>query len=157
MKSLCCLLFCFAAMPVVAQYSLQVPAGTAYCHIDTAGTTVIPSGRLVTPAGETVRITRSAFTIALSPNNKTALVLHNGVISLIPTEHIQDVTRIPSYDHTIPSVMQGAAFLGAAWSPDSKYAYLSGGDKGNVVILDVASRKRVGERTLELGEKYADG
>ncbi len=154
MKLSFCLL-CLAAMPAVAQTTLQVPAGTAYCHIDTAGTTVIPSGRFVTPAGETVRITRSAFTIAMSPDGNTALVLHNGVISLIPTAHIQDVTRIPSYDHSIPPVMQGAAFLGAAWSPDSKYAYLSGGNKGNVVILDVASRKRIGEISLN-GNGFED-
>lgn len=138
-----------------ARTILQVPATAEWCHIDPSGATVLPSGRLVTPAGETVRITRSAFSIALSPDGKTALVLHNGVISLIPTQSIQQVTRIPSYDHSIPAVMKGAAFLGAAISPDSKLAYLSGGDRGNVVILDLATRQRVGEISLN-GDGYQD-
>lgn len=36
---------------------LQVPGIDRYCKIDQGGTSVLPSGRFVTPAGEMIRIT----------------------------------------------------------------------------------------------------
>ncbi|MBP9874036.1 MAG: hypothetical protein KBC60_08345, partial [Haliscomenobacter sp.] len=62
--------------------SIQVPAVNDYCRIDLQGASVIPSGRLVTPAGKVLRIARGAFGLALSPDQQTALVLHNtGIIT----------------------------------------------------------------------------
>src|SRR5690349_24648504 len=47
---------------------LSVPGKTAYTHIDTAGTSVLASGRYVTPAGKTLQISHDPFGIAVSPD-----------------------------------------------------------------------------------------
>jgi hypothetical protein len=40
---------------------LTVPAGDKFTEINVSGTTVLPSGRLLTPAGEMIRITNDPF------------------------------------------------------------------------------------------------
>ncbi|MBC7920084.1 MAG: phosphoesterase, partial [Ferruginibacter sp.] len=129
--------------------TLQVPGRNEYCRIDPGGHSVLPSGRYVTPAGQTVRITRAPYGLALAPDGATALVLHNGVITLLDARNPEKATRIPSYDGQVASALEGASFLGVAFAKDSKTAYLSGGDKGNVVIFDLQKRVRTGEIKLD--------
>ncbi|MFM7154013.1 MAG: hypothetical protein ACKOZV_07790, partial [Bacteroidota bacterium] len=38
------------------QWTISAPARDAYCRIDTAGESIIPNGRIVKPAGKTIRI-----------------------------------------------------------------------------------------------------
>ena len=45
-------LFSIAASISAQKSTLMVPAREAYCRIDTAGKSVIPSGRYITPAGQ---------------------------------------------------------------------------------------------------------
>jgi YVTN family beta-propeller protein len=141
--------------------TLQVPGSQEYANIDTNGHSVLASGRYVTPAGKTIRITRAPFGLNITPNGKKALVLHhNGVVTVIKldsfnlsaTGNQKGVTRIPSYDNKIPSVLEGATFLGIAFSADSKTAYLSGGDKGKVVMMDMEKYIKIGE--IDLNGKY---
>lgn len=121
-------------------YTLQVPVRNEYSKLDTtSGYSVLPSGRRVTPAGDVVRIEHDPYGLAISPDGKTALTLHDGVITIIPTDAVKKATRIPSYDKTIKSVLDGSSFLGVAFSQDGKTAYLSGGDKGYVVVFDLAT------------------
>ena len=118
--------------------TLQVPGRAEFCKIDTTGGySVLPSGRRVTPAGTVVRITNDPFGLAVSPNGQHIVALHSGVLSLMPAANPSQVVRIPSYDKQIPDPFKGASFLGAVFSTDSKLVYLSGGDKGTVVVFDV--------------------
>jgi DNA-binding beta-propeller fold protein YncE len=129
--------------------TLQVPGKQEYSKIDVNGHSVLCSGRYVTPAGKTIQITRAPFGLNITPDGKKALVLHHtGVITIIDTQNPDNFTRIPSYDHKIPSVLEGATFLGIAFSQDSKIAYLSGGDKGNVVLMDMKNFKKMDEISL---------
>ncbi len=129
--------------------TLQVPSRTEFCKIDTTGGySVLPSGRRVTPAGTVVRITNDPFGLAVSPNGQHIVALHSGVLSLIPAEKPSQVVRIPSYDKQIPDPLQGASFLGAVFSSDSKKVYLSGGDKGTVVVFDVEKQIKTTEVSL---------
>ncbi|MCU0354164.1 MAG: hypothetical protein MUD08_10570 [Cytophagales bacterium] len=145
----------FAILPVVAQPGkgsvrvLQVPGLDEYCRINPGGVSVLPSGRHVTPAGKTVRITRAPFGLKLTPDGKKALILHhNGVLTVVDTDNLDNAIRIPSYDNQRPAVLDGATFLGIAFSKDSRTAYLSGGDKGNVVIFDMEKLVKTGEISL---------
>lgn len=115
--------------------TLQVPGINQYCKIDTAGTSVLPSGRLITPAGQTIRITHDPFGLSISPDGKKAVTLHNGVITLIDIATMGSL-RVPSYDKKITSPLSNGSFLGVAFSPDSKTLYLSGGDNGAVIVYD---------------------
>ena len=50
--------------------TLQVPGRAEFCKIDTAGVSVLPSGRYVTPAGKTIRISNDPFGLAIAPNGR---------------------------------------------------------------------------------------
>jgi DNA-binding beta-propeller fold protein YncE len=127
--------------------TLQVPGKDQFTKIDEKGISVLPSGRYVTPAGETIRITHDPFGMALSPDGKKAVTLHNGVFTVIDLASMNAI-RIPSYDGTITSPLSNGSFLGVAFSPDSKTVFLSGGDNGAVIIYDIANLKRLDSVSL---------
>ncbi len=137
---------------------LQIPGINRYCKIDEQGTSVLPSGRFVTPAGKMVRITHDPFGLSLSPDGKKAVTLHNGVISLIDLASM-DVIRVPSYDKKIVSPIKDGSFLGVAFAPDSKTVYLSGGDNGAIIIYDTEKLRRIDSLSLNgivNGKDYQD-
>jgi DNA-binding beta-propeller fold protein YncE len=135
---------------------LQVPAENQFSTLNTEGVSIIPSGRFITPVGKTLRITRSPFGMAVAPDESKILVWHqSGVLTVIDPKNTQNteggVTRIPSYDGKIPS-LNSDAFIGVVFSKDSKTAYLSGGDKGNVIVFDVKTNSRLD--SIELNQTF---
>ncbi|HLG39988.1 MAG TPA: YncE family protein [Chitinophagaceae bacterium] len=155
-----CLFFIFFnSKGQVKNYTiLQVPAGNAFCKIEENGTSILPSGRFVTPAGETIRITHDPFGIAISPDGKKAVTLHNGVFTIIDLASMEH-TRVPSYDNKIVSPLSNGSFLGVAFSPDSKTVFLSGGDNGAVIVYDITSFQRLDSISLNgkiNGEDFND-
>lgn len=125
---------------------LQVPGVTEYTHIDRNGTSVLPSGRYVTPAGQTITLTHDPFGMAISPDGKKAVTLHNGVFTVIDLASLQTV-RVPSYDKTIASPFSNGSFLGVAFK-DNKAVFLSGGDNGAVIIYNIESMASLDSITL---------
>ncbi len=150
---------------------LSVPGSSQFCKIDPAATSVLPSGRFLTPAGEFIRITDKPFGMALSPDGKKAVTLHNGVFTIIDLATLKDI-RVPGYENKInsplaheplnsspfgtDSVLQSAiqnvlpqgSFLGVAFAPDSKTVYLSGGDNGAVIVYDIEKLQRLDSISL---------
>lgn len=154
------ILFLLLQVGVMAQQQvvLTVPGYNEYCQIDTAGRSVLPSGRYVTPAGKTIRITHDPFGMALSPDGRTAVTLHNGVFTIIDILTAAS-TRVPSYDGRLVSPFTKGSFLGVAFSPDSKMVYLSGGDNGAVIVYDLQKLIRVDSISLNGvagGESFED-
>ena len=86
---------------------LSVPGVNEFTNIDKDGKTVLPSGRYVTPAGQTIQITHDPFGLALSPDGKKSVTLHNGVFTIIDNATLASV-RVPSYDKTIPSPLSAS-------------------------------------------------
>ena len=137
---------------------LTVPAGNQYSKIDTAGVSVLPSGRFVKPAGTTIRITHDPFGLAISPDKRKAVTLHNGVFTIIDLTNLQH-TRVPSYDGKIVSPLSNGSFLGVAFSPDSRSVFLSGGDNGAVILYDIERMQRIDSISLNTsvnGETFED-
>ena len=126
---------------------LTVPGKDAFTHIDKNGTTVLPSGRYATPAGQTIQVTHDPFGMAVSPDGTKTATLHNGVFTIINNATLSN-TRVPSYDNSIPSPLSKGSFLGVAFSPDSKIVYLSGGDNGAVIVYDIEKLKRLDSISL---------
>ena len=150
---------------------LAVPAGNQYCSINQKGVSVLPSGRFVTPAGEIIRITHDPFGMAITPDGKKAVTLHNGVFSIINLSTLAAI-RIPSYNQkinsplahnpvsgssfgtdtvnnqVIKSPLTNGSFLGVAIAPDSKTVYLSGGDNGAVIVYDIEKMQRLDSISL---------
>ncbi|MEK7253668.1 MAG: phosphoesterase, partial [Bacteroidota bacterium] len=127
---------------------LQVPGAAEYCKIDRSGVSVLPSGRYVSPAGKAIPISRAPYGLTVSGDNDRVLVLHNGVVTNIDLRFPDRAVRIPSYDKKIPAVLEGSSFLGAAFLPDGKLAWLSGGGTGNVVLFDAENNRKVLEISL---------
>lgn len=126
---------------------LSVPGNNEYCNINIAGRSVLPSGRYVSPVGKTIRITHDPFGMALSPNGKKIVTLHNGVITIADVQTMTSL-RVPSYDGTIQSPLSNGSFLGVVFGKDSKTVYLSGGDNGAIIIYDIETLNRLDSISL---------
>jgi DNA-binding beta-propeller fold protein YncE len=126
---------------------LTVPAGERVAKIDTGGTTILPSGRFLTPAGDLLRITDDPFGMALSPDGKKAVTLHDGVFSIIDLISLNSI-RVPGYDGHIKSPLSNGSYLGVAFAGDSKIVYLSGGDNGAIIIYDISTFTRLDSISL---------
>lgn len=143
--------FAACTLPVSAQTMqtvLTVPGRDQFTHIDTAGISVLPSGRFLTPAGQLLRITHDPFGMAVSPDGKKAVTLHNGVFSIIDIPSVTAV-RVPSYDGKIASPLSDGSFLGVCFAADSKTVFLSGGDNGAVIVYDIEAMKRIDSISLD--------
>ncbi|QDK78685.1 phosphoesterase [Spirosoma sp. KCTC 42546] len=157
MKHLCWFSLLFFVQQTLAQRTyttLQVPGRADYCTINPTGKSVLPSGRYVTPAGQTIRITNDPFGLALSPNGQRAVSLHDGVLTVLNLAELT-ATRVPDYAGKIPAVLKDGSFLGVAFAPDNRTAYLSNGDKGRVLIFDTDQLKTIDSISLD-GNGYTD-
>ncbi len=147
---------CFSCLQyVMGQKSLpvlSVPAQTAYTHIDTAGVSVLASGRYVTPAGKTLQISHDPFGIAVSPDGSQTVTLHNGVFTVIDNNTFKTTTIgwvgdapasngshfvLDSFKRSIPTPLNHGSFLGVAFAKNNSVVYLSGGDNGSVIEYDI--------------------
>ncbi|KIC89586.1 phosphoesterase [Flavihumibacter sp. ZG627] len=126
---------------------LVVPGSDQYCIIDTAGTSVLPSGRWVRPAGKTIRITHDPFGMVISPDGKKAITLHNGVFTIIDLANMNSI-RVPSYDGKVLSPLSNGSFLGVTFGKDTRTIYLSGGDNGSVIVYDIERMQRTDSISL---------
>ena len=116
--------------------TFQVPGYNLYCKINPDGESIIPSGRIVKPYGEFIRIAPDPFGLTLSPDGSLALAVHNNKLTLINTADKSSVeTAVPFGDK--------GSYMGAAISRDNKTAYLSGGDNGDIIIIDLPGMKKI--------------
>ena len=122
-----------------AQQILEVPGTLQFAQIDTQGISVLPSGRYVKPAGKTLRITSDPFGMAISPDGKWAVTLHNGTFTRIDLQ-TQTKKRFPKFGTPSKLSPYGkSSFLGLVFSSDSRHVYLSGGDAGTVLEVAIES------------------
>lgn len=137
---------------------LTVPAGNEPTKINENGSTVLPSGRFLSPAGSFIRITHDPFGMDISPDGTKAVTLHNGVFTIIDLQTLATV-RVPGYDGKIKSPFSKGSFLGVAFANDSKTVYLSGGDNGAVISYDIEKLTRIDSISLNGvvdGKSYDD-
>ncbi len=137
---------------------LTVPAGDQFAKLDEGGTSILPSGRFLTPAGKSVRITSGPYGMAISPDGKKSVTLHDGVITIVDLQSLGTI-RVPSYDKKIKSPLSHGSFLGVAFSKDSRTVYLSGGDDGAVIIYDIQNLTKLDSISLNgkvAGVDYQD-
>ncbi|MCE5248797.1 hypothetical protein LLG96_01115 [bacterium] len=134
---------------------MRAPAGNARTNRDTTGTTVLPNGRLIKPAGRTIVVAPHPFGLALSPDGHTAVTANSSfsphaitLIHDIDSESPSIVGKENSEDSDILS----ASFMGLVFSPDGRKLYVSGGDKGIIADVDPATGKVV--RTVSVNTKF---
>lgn len=135
---------------------LSVPGYNEMAKIDTNGYSILPSGRYVTPAGKSIRITHDPFGLAISPDQKVAITMHENAITIIDLATMEQ-KRVPEYYNKKESPLLNGSFLGVAVDTHKSIVYLSGGDEGTVVLYDYISRKKVDSILLDgvfNGKKY---
>ncbi len=138
---------------------LEPPGRNAYCRVDPAGFGILPNGRFVRPAGRFALVECDPFGLCLAPNGKTILAIHDGVLTVAPTDQLGEAVRLPSFDRKLPGPFERGAFMGGVVAPDNRLAYLSGGDSGNVIVFDLETRRRTATISLNGsldGRDYAD-
>lgn len=127
---------------------LTVPGYNEISKIDTAGISVLPSGRYVQPVGHSIRITNDPFGLKISPDGSIAITIHENAITIINLKQRQS-KRIPEYYKAGESPLKNGSFLGIAFHPTKKLVYLSGGDEGTVVIYDYQQFKKIDSIQLD--------
>ncbi|HQH23899.1 MAG TPA: bifunctional YncE family protein/alkaline phosphatase family protein [Bacteroidales bacterium] len=127
--------------------TLQVPGMDHYCRIDIGGESIIPSGRIVKPFGEFIRIAHDPYGLALSPDGSTALAVHDNLLTMIKTSSM-------SFTETEAPFQEKGSYMGAAICRDNRTAYLSGGDHGDIIVFDLENMKNIKRVSIN---GYSDG
>ena len=123
---------------------LSAPAGDQPTHINAAGETVLPNGRLITPQGVQVTVEPHPYGMALSPDGKTLVTANVGTwpfsLSIISTlagkaPDVQEIPRVyPPRDSEVES---SSVYMGLALAGDNRTAYVSEGDSGKINAYDL--------------------
>jgi DNA-binding beta-propeller fold protein YncE len=134
----------FARFSAIAQpvSYLSVPGFKELAKIDPVGHSVLPSGRYVTPAEKMIRITHDPFGLAISPDQKVAITMHENAITIIDIATMQQ-KRIPEYYNKKESPLIKGSFMGVSFDTQKSLVYLSGGDEGSVIVYDYVNYKKV--------------
>jgi len=130
---------------------LHMPSVDSYAKHDPYGTTILPEGRLLRPAGFPTPVARNPFGLAVSPDGQHAFVASEGAGQWLDQWETKPVV-------TPQDNLKGNTGA-VAYSPDGKRFFWSSGEKGGVRIYDAASRTLLGEVSLDVeisGRKFSD-
>lgn len=140
--------------------TIQPPGVQEYCKIEVNGESIIPSGRIVKPAGKVTRITHDPFGLAVSPDGSISLAIHNNVLTLIQNATPEKAIRLPDYDGKYEDPFLGkGSYMGAAILRNNSFAWLSGGDSGDIILFSLSVLKSVKRLSIngEIdGKKFVD-
>jgi DNA-binding beta-propeller fold protein YncE len=127
----------------------SAPAGERYVEINKTGETVLPNGRLLTPAGKSIVVAPHPFGLTLSPDGNTAVTANSGtsplsitIIRNILSEH-PEVRQIPPGPATDRGVL-ASVFMGLAVSNDNNVVYVAGGQENKIFIFDLKTGEKKG-------------
>lgn len=116
----------------------EVPGKWQYCHLDTnGGYSVLPSGRYVKPVGKLTRLNKAPFGLAVTPDGQKALTLHPDALTITDTRNGLQPKRMPPYGTPGINAINRGTFTGLIVTPDSRYAWLSGGNSGMIWKLNL--------------------
>lgn len=148
---------CFAASE---RFYLQSPAGDRFTQINPQGITILPNGRLLTPAGKQIQVAPHPFGMTLTPDGRVLVTANGGVgpfsITIIrnPESSEPVVTQIPQSAKTEKNILP-SAFIGVAVDDIHDLVYVSGGDSGTIYIFQLSNGERLREINLNSVE-YPD-
>jgi DNA-binding beta-propeller fold protein YncE len=128
---------------------MKAPAGnlpaTQHVTIDGLDAAVLPNGRIVTPTGVEVSVgAPKPFGLAVSPDGQALATINSGASPF----SIALITNLNSPTPKSTLIHVNATFMGIVFSPDSSLLFASGGENGNIWVLDVAKAQVVGSINL---------
>jgi len=135
------------------------PAGERLAKIARApdGTTILPTGRLITPRGRQIVVAPHPYGLAISPDGKTLVASSNGTGPFALTV----VTGLDANEPSVRAISEASEsdfkslYQGVAISPDGRTLYASGGNDGRLHIFDLATLRRRAAISLD-GEGFSD-
>jgi len=142
------------------RYVLSAPADKKYAQISADHSAVLPNGRLVTPAGKSIRVAPHPYGLTLSPDETTIITSNSGTFPF-------SLSIIRNYRSDQPNVRQierkeqdsketlETVFMGLAVSPDNRTVYASSGGSGEILLFDLDSAQRID--AISTNGRFADG
>ncbi|NJN28772.1 MAG: bifunctional YncE family protein/alkaline phosphatase family protein [Cyclobacteriaceae bacterium] len=116
------------------------PAYVQYLTIDIDSQSVLPNGRIVAPAGKTIRTAPHPYGLTLSPDGNIAVTANSGtnplsitIIRNILSEN-PEVRQVPPGANTDEGIL-ASVFMGLAISPDNQMVYVSGGQENRIYVF----------------------
>jgi DNA-binding beta-propeller fold protein YncE len=124
-------------------YTISAPAANMYTAINKEGVTVIPNGRLLTPAGKSLTVAPHPFGLALSSDGNIAVTANSGTnplsISIIRNLiSSPEIIQVPPGQSTDKGVLE-SVFMGLAISPRNDIVYVSGGQANRIYLFDLGN------------------
>jgi len=143
---------------------LTAPAGNLYTSINKKGTTVLPNGRLLTPAGKSLIVAPHPFGLELSGDGEIAVTANSGV-SPLSISIIRNLTTSPEIRQVPPgnssnSGVLESVFMGLAISTDNSKVYVAGGQGNSILVFDLFSGNKIDSVDCSVsadGTKSPDG
>ena len=122
-------------LTLCALLSLQVsnfeaPAGNQFAKISYNGETILPNGRLLTPLGTRLYTHDNLWRVMLSPDEKTAVGLFDGGLSIF------DLTQTPPVRREI--IYKNPSICGS-FTADGRRYVMGGGESGEVIVYDTST------------------
>ncbi len=125
-------------------HNYVVPGQFDYCKRDLNGISILPSGRIVSPAGDVLEISRSAFGLAVNSEETLGVILHNNAISIVNLRNKKfTVERFPEYGKEKQVGLFQSTFIGACFGKNPEVVAISGGDNGKVFFFNLTNKKVV--------------
>lgn len=131
------------------QWIAVSPSGTRYTEIKIRGETVIPNGRIITPAGINHVVAPHPFGLALSPDGNIAVTANSGIkpLSITILENIlsdkPEIMQIPPGANTDEGIL-ASVFMGLAISPGNQQVYVAGGQENKIFMFDLQTGEETG-------------
>jgi DNA-binding beta-propeller fold protein YncE len=126
----------------------HAPAGELPASRDTSidglRAAVLPNGRLLTPAGLEVSVDApKPYGLAVAPGGNVAATINSGA-SRFSVTLLKNLGGVPS----LQRVNLDATFMGLGFAKDGKLLYASGGENGNLWVVDTEHAQVVGSVNL---------
>jgi YVTN family beta-propeller protein len=129
-------------------YVISAPAGSSYTHIDIRGETILPNGRIITPAGRQIRVAPHPYGLTLSSDGTIAVTANSGtsplsisIIRHIDTDH-PVVQQIPPGANSDKGIL-ASVFMGLAIAPDNSVVYVAGGQENKIYVFNLTDGSKV--------------
>lgn len=141
---------------------ISAPSSDELTKIDREGKTVIPNGRYLTPAGQSIITAPHPYGLTLSADGNVAVTANSGtsplsitIIRNILSQH-PEVQQVPPGPSTDAGVL-ASVFMGLAISPDNQTIYVAGGQENKIYLFDVNSGEKKGFIDCSDGIEYSHG
>ena len=126
---------------------ITAPAGDRFVTIDKSGETVLPNGRIITPAGKSIVVAPHPYGLTLSPDGNTVVTANSGInpLSITIIRNIlsdnPEVQQVPPGPDTDEGVL-ASVFMGLAVSNDNGVVYVAGGQENKIYIFDLKTGEK---------------